>query len=373
MLASQLLLAPSATPSGENKCVNEEVDCGGICQYAKKNAECKPDQKKFVCKKGFAECGKDCAEFFLNSFCDKDKFVCPPDKPLCGPVCRAKLEGAECDKALGWVCPKGTIGCGPKCQEAIVNGICQDKKIVCPLEMAECGKVCSKKPEGSKCNVEKKAWECEKGFQVCGKKCVKTVEGAQCTEKGLECKKPEKECASKCQKKPRGSFCCRKKKKFVCKQGFKDCNNCCKRFIVDAECKKEGWRCPAGKSECGGKCVSGPQGGMCNAAKQEIRCPQGMLECKKKCIKFCPGNCGECRKRCNAKKSETCNVAIGKCVCTPNNERCDGPTKPCVNLMSTNKHCGKCGNACQGEQVCSGGKCTVPEAYSLGDEKEGTT
>jgi len=300
-------------------------------------------------------------KFVLHGICEKDKYICPPKKPQCGSVCRAKLESAVCDEKLGWICPPKTIACGKKCQEKWVGGVCQDDKIVCPHGQAECGKKCAKNPEGSTCVLGKQEWRCPDGSEVCGNKCQKTVEGTKCTEKKLECKKGEKECAGKCLVKPKGSFCCRKEKTFVCKKGFKPCKKRCKRFIKDAVCVKAGWACAPGKIECGGKCVEGPQGGTCNPLKQTIECPQLTINCKKKCVRYCPLNCGACDKTCDKKLHETCNTAVGKCVCKPGRARCNGPNKRCINVMVNTKHCGKCNNACNGEEVCNGGQCVVPD------------
>ncbi len=65
-------------------------------------------------------------------------------------------------------------------------------------------------------------------------------------------------------------------------------------------------------------------------------CPGGRVKCGSKC---CPKN-GKCKN--------------GKCKCKSGFEKCG---KKCVNLDTSVKHCGACGNACQEGETCVDGDC----------------
>ena len=74
-------------------------------------------------------------------------------------------------------------------------------------------------------------------------------------------------------------------------------------------------------------------------------CPPGRKKCGKKC---CPKNA-----RCQN----------GRCKCKPGFKKCG---KKCVDLGTSVKHCGACGNACESGQSCVDGECE--ERSVCGDE-----
>jgi len=348
--------------NGVNECAKDQVNCGGICQYNMKNAKCDEKQRKLICLPGFALCGKDCVQYLHCGVCAGGKFICPNDKPLCGRVCRARLQGMVCNEGLGWICPPGTILCGNSCQKAYAGAFCLQGKMVCPFGTEPCGDKCARKYEGSMCVADKQEWQCPNGLSLCGFKCQRTLEGGVCDSNIVKCNNGQVECAGKCYVQPIGSYCCPVQKKFVCRAGYRSCNNCCKRYIEGSMCVATGWQCPPGVTECGGKCVRGPQGGVCNGITGRIVCPPASpLECNGYCTKCSLASCGGCGRTCGI--TESCHFALGQCTCKPGRARCNGPNQPCVCILTTPQHCGGCNRPCQRGGVCVGGRCVVPMPF----------
>lgn len=105
-------------------------------------------------------------------------------------------------------------------------------------------------------------------------------------------------------------------------------------------------------TDCGGKtcaadevCVSG----TCQCAPPKAYCGSGCVD-----ITTSNTHCGMCDKACVDK--ETCSE--GKCVapCPTGQTRCGGV---CVDTSSSASHCGGCGKACVGAESCSAGTCSL--------------
>jgi hypothetical protein len=70
--------------------------------------------------------------------------------------------------------------------------------------------------------------------------------------------------------------------------------------------------------------------------------------------------CKRVGRRCGRRRGRCCRGARcrnGVCVCREGRARCAGR---CFDLQTSEKHCGVCGNACSGLQVCQSGDCCRP-------------
>lgn len=67
-------------------------------------------------------------------------------------------------------------------------------------------------------------------------------------------------------------------------------------------------------------------------------------------------HCGACGNRCDG--DEVCEE--GGCVC--NGELCNGT---CVDLATNTRHCGACGNDCPEDAICQGGACSCESSSEL--------
>lgn len=136
-------------------------------------------------------------------------------------------------------------------------------------------------------------------------------------------------------------------------------------LLLAAACGKE-LVCPAGETNCGGRCVSltnDPANcGACGAAVGALGacvsgaavCASDATLCGTACTDFArdPSHCGACNNACPA--SQLCKT--GACTAT-----CDGGYtacgRSCVDLLADHYNCGACGHACPGGQVCAAGAC----------------
>jgi hypothetical protein len=107
--------------------------------------------------------------------------------------------------------------------------------------------------------------------------------------------------------------------------------------------------------ECGNTC---PDEGKCQGGG--CTCPGALIACGDVCANTQSDerNCGGCGQSCFS--SQSCEA--GSCVCPANTELCG---EACVNTQSDALHCGSCGNACAGGQVCDAGSCECPAGQTL--------
>lgn len=346
--------AGSTCIDGKFKCKPGFTDCDGTCQLNTENAEC--DSGRFICKPGYKFCGNKCAEYYADSYCEeKEKqWKCPPDKPLCNKTCKTKTADMICTPQ-GWDCPEGMALCNKKCQKKFTGSFCNSTTFTCPDGMDVCGGNCATKRRDSTCNKATGLWECPKGTYPCGPNCMAMTDYDECEFPTIVCPKDKAICIGSCMEKPLGSFCSSNNKNFTCPEGTQNCNKACKKYIKGAKCQEEGWICPEPLKVCGDNCVEGPFGGVC--INEKIECLKNFINCNGACLRFSKENCGECGKVCATEMAETCDLSSGKCICQANHDRCNGSTRPCVDLTTSLYHCGKCGNPCINGKKCVAGSC----------------
>jgi hypothetical protein len=88
---------------------------------------------------------------------------------------------------------------------------------------------------------------------------------------------------------------------------------------------------------------------------KKLLCPAGETECDGRCVSLLSdeANCGACGRACGALSACT----AGTCGCGPGTAACG---RSCVILASSPDHCGACdGAVCGADQVCSGGACAA--------------
>jgi hypothetical protein len=133
-----------------------------------------------------------------------------------------------------------------------------------------------------------------------------------------------------------------------------------------AGCRDE-LTCPAGESECGGRCIAlatdasncgacgnacGP-GGVCAAGVCE--CGPGTTACAGTCADLAsdPAHCGVCEVAACAAE-QVCSIGACAASCAPGLTPCD---RACVDTAANRYHCGACGTVCAPGEGCDGGTC----------------
>jgi len=144
--------------------------------------------------------------------------------------------------------------------------------------------------------------------------------------------------------------------------------------------------CPIGQLRCGSTCVStdtdrsncGVCGRTCAPGQTctagtctgPITCLTGQTRCGESCsdLRSDPLHCGMCNRPCSA--GQTCQE--GTCVAArspcPMGQTDCAPTAPsplCVNLATSNEHCGACNQPCPSGLTCVAGACTCPMGFIL--------
>lgn len=124
--------------------------------------------------------------------------------------------------------------------------------------------------------------------------------------------------------------------------------------------------CPAGETECDGRCVSLADdaancgacgfacgdGVVCNAGA--CACPSGTTSCDGACadLASAPGHCGACGTACDA--AQVCSKSTCAAACAEGLTACD---RACVDLDGDDRHCGACGTTCGAGTSCIHGAC----------------
>jgi hypothetical protein len=212
---------------------------------------------------------------------------------------------------------------------------------------------CGKSSESARLALRTTTGEtCHDGAAACGDACVQLSSSAD------HCGSCENAC-------PGGAICdrghCRTEAEgcsapaLLCGRDCADtasdeahCGSCDNRCPSDASCRAGACACPGALTACGDQCVD---------TLQDER------------------NCGACGQACVS--TQTCES--GQCQCPGGTELCastqltvvDGNVsagagaQSCVNTQSDAQHCGGCGNACTGGQICDQGSCECPAGQTL--------
>lgn len=102
-----------------------------------------------------------------------------------------------------------------------------------------------------------------------------------------------------------------------------------------------------------GSPVPFPDGGVIDASQPD-ECLPPMTVCGSQCVNLQTSarNCGSCGNGCSA--STYCDMGTCSTSCSSGQALCGDS---CVDFASDRQHCGGCGNVCREDQVCAGGSC----------------
>ncbi len=153
-----------------------------------------------------------------------------------------------------------------------------------------------------------------------------------------------------------------------CESDYADCdhdlsNGCETSTVTEQNCGACGAACAPGQT-----CRENPR-----THQAECVCPQGQTLCGNDCVNLTtePHNCGSCGNSCFGGTSDgllkhnvpVCDYGFCKWACKEGWGDCNAdPTDGCeANLLSDQRNCGACGNACDllAGQPCVGGQCAV--------------
>ena len=310
--------------------------------------------------------------------CLKDDHCRSKDSPTrkCSKDNRC-LCGSDADCSKGQYCA-GTGGC----VACLKDEHCTDKsKPVCianrcevcsPNSSRACApdglKVCSKGVQVCKAN---NSWETCKDYKVCkdDEKCVDEKCVPDCPQPP-PCQPGQNQCITNASVQP-GRYKACVRNALGCLDYTGPEQSCAlDEYCAKGRCIKA--TCPAGFSECSGKCVdlksnrahcgrcdnACSQNQVCNAGKCAVLCSGGKTECRGACVELQNNqyHCGKCDNVCNT--NEECKQ--GRCVprCSNGTTLCNGK---CVNLKTDVKHCGRCGVVCSNGRVCAQAACVCPK------------
>ncbi|MCK6511983.1 hypothetical protein L6R29_18735 [Myxococcota bacterium] len=102
-------------------------------------------------------------------------------------------------------------------------------------------------------------------------------------------------------------------------------------------------------------------GWRCEAAScKEIVCPSAQLRCGRQCVdpQTDPKHCGRCGVACSG--GNLCRG--GQCRCSDGQIECNSV---CVDTATNNLHCGRCTNPCGERKQCSGYQCACKQGYAV--------
>lgn len=311
---------------GLKRCSNGE--CTACCN----NEDCKSSQ---ACRGGKCvggcETHKDCQGMFacLNGQCST--LQCIPEYQLCKNAC---ILDSQC-------CANEDCTSGKQCQSGKCVSGCPNNQTSCDSQCVDtqtsakhcgaCNKACN---NGQSCISGQ--CQCPSGQKDCGGTCAQCCSNSDCVgtqvcQKGIcngDCRTDD-DC--------KGSFACINNQcsTQTCRSGYKMCNSQCipnNRCCTDKDCLNNF------------ACV----GNQCSTTK----CTTSYKLCKQVCIQI--SQCCSDQDCSTDKKCES-----GGCVarCPSQQTWC---VSQCVNLQSSQTHCGSCKKACKTGFSCKGGQCQCP-------------
>lgn len=315
-----------------------------------------------------------------SSDTDPDTASCPEGQQRCGESCVDVETSAEHCGACGSAC-----GAEEACREGVCAPLCTEGEELCDGACVDpakdrqncggCGVVCD---EGEVCSAGVCSSTCDEGLRDCDGSCVDvSSDDENCGSCGEVCGEGERCEAGTCGCAPGWSACDE-----GCADLENDTENCgaCGEVCGEGQsCEGGECLCPEGLTLCDGRCVDTDDdslhcGGCGTACGEEqscdagvCTCPDGLSACGTECLDLDEDleNCGACGEACPAGDAFSDFVCEeGACVllCSDGWDDCDdNPSTFCETNVTLNpSHCGGCGIACRGDQVCQGGSCICP-------------
>lgn len=319
-----------STDCGTGVCVDldwDSSDCGSCGNACPAHSMCL-DGTCTPCPAGSDRCGTgslasggDCTNIVTNPWaCGGCGNVCDPDRICEGGTCVA--------------CPAGTVRCGMNCVDL------QTSRLNC----GTCGTYCYDN-------------ELSGGTTCCSGSCTNLLTNAShCGTCGNACGDGRRCIGGVCALMPEAGTL-----EIVCRLGQTACSGTCTDLESDEfNCGACGRACPSGRVCIEGACLM--EGG-------EDGCGLNQIRCNGRCVnpETSWTNCGRCGHQCPA--YYTCRES----TCTPfysgDDTVCDEPgldycSGDCADLATSERHCGRCGNACPG------GTCVSGECYYLGSDPD---
>ncbi|TNE51029.1 MAG: hypothetical protein EP343_06215 [Deltaproteobacteria bacterium] len=335
---------PAVTPTvcfgGCTDLKSDRLHCGACGTRCLGGKHC--IQGACACPQGTMECNGQCIQLNANGLhCGACNKSCPP-----GEFCAKGACVKVCPKPTPTVCNGGcvaletnTLHCG-SCNQSCAPGLsCENKQCTCPKDQTLCNGRCV--------NLKTNAIHCS----ACNRRCP---QGSRCSQ-GQCVRSCTDQAPDRC-----GDLCVNRQ------TDRRHCGACNKSCPASQVCEKGTCTCPNSTTLCGGACVDTQNdsrhcgacnkacsaGFTCNRGTCERICPQGQVECSSQCVNLQthPQNCGSCETTC--KLFQQC--VQGKCQCPPNQTLCGDR---CVSNDTDPRHCGACNKACAAEESCVKGAC----------------
>jgi hypothetical protein len=212
-----------------------------------------------------------------------------------------------------------------------------------------CGKA-SNEPEVARSTIN--GVRCLDGAVACGDVCVRLASSAE------HCGACDVACGA-------DSVCDRGR----CQPASEGCSE--QRLLCGSDCVDS----RSDREHCGSCGTSCPSEAKCEASACE--CPGALTACGDSCVDTATDaqHCGSCDVRC----FDTQICQAGNCECPAGTDLCASVTlalmdnavtgsassQTCANLQSDAQHCGSCGTACTGGQICDQGSCACPSGQIL--------
>jgi Stigma-specific protein, Stig1 len=170
-----------------------------------------------------------------------------------------------------------------------------------------------------------------------------------------------------------------------------NCGKCGTECATGATCEAGACKCPAGEIPCDGACVDASDDAHCGACDAECTgqtacderetgsgtfeclCPNfNYLNCDGTCVDpRAEATCGGCDTSCGGDDPRVCaqtepsSTWARACECPTEGEKYCKGVNDCVDLLSDENNCGKCGVECLVDETCDAGTCTCPNANEL--------